>query len=121
MPSTATATGSHSCAAATGPPWPAVPQTPVPATVERCPAVIVCPKSVTLRAGSTRTLQLEVSAMKTSPEPSTATAVGSLSWLAGPASPSPLKPACPVPATVTTVRRPPGRTTCTRCAVASAM
>ena len=78
------------------------------------------PKSVALRAASTRTLQLAVSAITRSPLPSTATPVGSSSSLAVPARPSPLKPARPVPATVTTAR-PVGRTTWTRCAVASAM
>ena len=78
------------------------------------------PKSVTLRAASTRTLQLAVSAMIRSPAPSTATPVGSSSSLAAATRPSPLKPARPVPATVTTAR-PVGRTTWTRCAVASAM
>ena len=54
-----------------GPPCPALPQTPVPATVKRCPAVIGCPKSVVVAAGSTRTRQLAVSAMKRSPAAST--------------------------------------------------
>jgi len=40
--------------------------------------------------------------------------------LAVPGSPSPLKPPVPVPATVT-ARRDPARTSCTRCAVGSAM
>ncbi len=73
-----------------------------------------------LAAGSTRTRQLAVSAMKRSPAASTATPVGWSSSLAVAASPSPLKPAAPVPATVTAVRDP-ARTSCTRCAVASAM
>ena len=117
--STVTATGSQSWAARDGPPCPVLPQTPVPATVKRCPAVTACPKSVPVTAGSTRTRQLAVSAMKRSPAASTATPVGWSSSLAVAASPSPLKPALPVPATVTAVRDP-ARSSWTRCAVASA-
>ena len=66
-----------------------------------------CPKSVTLRAGTTRTRQLAVSAMNTSPAPSTATA-GRLVELAGrPGQPVAVEAGarrCPPPCT----RRPRG-------------
>ncbi len=45
-PSTATASGSHSWAPATGPPWPTVPHTPVPVTVYMWPAAMDWPNSV---------------------------------------------------------------------------
>ena len=41
-----TATGFHNWAAASGPPCPELPQTPVPVTVNRCPPVTACPNSV---------------------------------------------------------------------------
>ena len=92
-----TATGFHNWAAASGPPCPELPQTPVPATVKRCPPVTACPNNVVVPAGSTRTRQLAVSATKRSPAASRATPVGWSSSLAVAASPSPLYPAEPVP------------------------
>ena len=80
--SSVTATGIPQLCRVQRPALPVLPHTPVPATVKRPPARTACPKRVVVTAGTTRTRQLAVSAMKRSPAASTATPVGSSSSLA---------------------------------------
>src|SRR5262245_16369875 len=87
--STATPAGPESCAEVAGPPSPLKPNCPLPATV------LINPFGVTLR-----TRWLAASEMNRSPNVSTATPAGPESCAEAAGPPSPLKPNCPLPATV---------------------
>ena len=71
-----------------------------PATVTMDPARTRRPKETPLRAGTSRTRQLPVSAMKRSPPLSSAMPLGASSSARAAAPRSPLNPGRPVPATV---------------------